>query len=120
ELACPGGNVFFDHLGAGNVGRHQVGRELDAAEIQRQALGQTGNHERLGQARHTLKDAVSAAEQGDEQLLDHVVLADDQAGELLLQVVVSVAEFAAGGDVVARQRGGGSRNLGNVLITHFG
>ena len=28
----PGAAVLLDHFGAGDVGRHQVGRELDAAE----------------------------------------------------------------------------------------
>ena len=32
--------VFFDDVGAGDVGRHQVGRELDALEHQAQRLRQ--------------------------------------------------------------------------------
>ncbi len=34
ELALAGRAVLLDHLGAGDVRRHQVGRELDTAEIQ--------------------------------------------------------------------------------------
>ena len=41
---------------------------------------------RLGQAGHAFEDAVAPAEQGDEQLLDDLVLADDDAAELLLDV----------------------------------
>ena len=36
ELAAARAAVFLDHLGAGDVGGHQVGRELDAAELQRE------------------------------------------------------------------------------------
>ena len=80
---APGRAVLLDDLGAGDVGRHQVGRELNAAEVERQALGQRRDHQRLGQARHAFQDAVAAAEQRDQQLLDHLVLADDHAAKLL-------------------------------------
>ena len=91
---CAGRAVLLDDLGAGDVGRHQVGRELDAAEVQRQALGQGADHQRLGQAGHAFEDAVAPAEQGDQQLLDDLVLADDDAAELLLDVVEGVLELA--------------------------
>ena len=87
ELAAAGRAVLLDDFGAGDVGRHQVGGELDAAEVQRQALGQGADHQRLGQPGHAFEDAVAAAEQGDQQLLDDLVLADDDAAELLLDVV---------------------------------
>ena len=41
------------------------------------------DHQRLGQARHAFQQAMAAAEQRDQQLLDHLVLADDDLGQLL-------------------------------------
>src|SRR5207249_9702943 len=61
-------------------------------------------YERLGQAGHAFEDAVAPAEQGDEQLLDHLVLAHDDAGELLFDLVKPVLELADGFHVVVGQR----------------
>ena len=102
--------VLLDHLGAGDVGRHQVGRELDAAEVERQALGQRRDHQRLGQAGHAFQDAVAPAEQGDEQFLDDLVLADDDAAELLLDVVERVLNALDGLEVVLAKGGGRVRS----------
>ena len=49
---------------------------------------------RLGQAGHAFEDAVAPAEQRDQQLLDDLVLADDDAGQLLLDVVEGVLQLA--------------------------
>ena len=67
----------MDHFRAGDVRRHEIGRELDAIEIQRQGIGQGANHQRLGQSGHSDQQGVSAREERDQQLLDHVVLSDD-------------------------------------------
>ena len=53
-----------------------------AAERQVQRVGQRADHERLGQARHADEQAVAPREERDEQLLDHVLLADDDLGAL--------------------------------------
>ena len=82
ELAVSGGAILLDHLGAGDVRRHQVGRELDTAEGQRQALGQRANHERLGQSGNAFENAVAPAEESDKQFLDDLVLADDNPRQL--------------------------------------
>ena len=72
-----GGRVLLDDLGAGDVAGHQVGRELDAAELQVQGPGQGGDGQRLGQPRHADRQAVAAGEQADQHLLDHLLLTDD-------------------------------------------
>ena len=79
----PGRLVLLDHLGAGDVGGHQVGRELDAAELERQGVGQRADHQRLGQPRHAHQQAVPAGEHRHQQLLDHLLLPDDHPAELL-------------------------------------
>ena len=85
ELQLPraAGAVLLQHFGAGDVAGHQVGRELDALEVQRQALGQRAHHQRLGQARHAFEDAVPAGEDADQQLIEDLVLPHDHAGKLL-------------------------------------
>ena len=61
ELAAAGVAGLLEDLGAGDVGRHQVGRELDALEGQVQDLGHGADQQRLGQAGHADEQAVAAA-----------------------------------------------------------
>ena len=60
QFAVPGRRVLLNDVRAGDVGRHQVGRELDAAEAQVHRLSKRADHQRLGQAWHTLQQAVPA------------------------------------------------------------
>ena len=92
--------VLLDDLGAGDVAGHQVGRELDALERQVQRLGQRADQQRLGQARHAFQQGVAAGEDGDQHLLDHFVLADDDLGQLVADAVVGLLAVLHGGDVV--------------------
>ena len=86
EMALAGAVVFLQDLGADDVARHQVGRELDAAELQVQRLRQRAHQQRLAEARHAFEQAVAAGEQADQQLLDDVVLADDRLRDRGAQV----------------------------------
>ena len=67
----------LQHLGAEDVGGHQVGGELhpvrDQPEHRAERLDQPG----LGEARRADEQAVAAAEDRDQRLLDHLLLADD-------------------------------------------
>ncbi len=85
EDPLAGRGVLLDDLGAGDVAGHQVGRELDAAELQVQGPGQGGDGERLGQAGHADRQAVAAGEQADHHFLDHLVLPDDDLVNLALE-----------------------------------
>ena len=102
ELAPAAGRVLED-VGAGDVHRHQVGRELDAAELQRHRLGQLADQQRLGQPGHAHQQRMAAGEQADRQPLDDVVLADDDPGQLLPQPRVNLAEAVDRLDVVFAQ-----------------
>ena len=82
ELAPAGLRLVQDH-GAGDVGRHQVGRELDALEGDVEDLADGADHERLGQAGHADEQAVAAREDGGQDLLDDLGLADDDAAQLV-------------------------------------
>ena len=76
--------AFFQHFGAENVGRHQVGRELDAAGIKAErdahGLDQLG----LGEAGHADQQRVAAGEHGDQRVLDHQVLTEDDRADGVL------------------------------------
>ena len=75
--AVAGGRILFDDVGAGDVGRHQVRRELDALEDQAQRLRDGAHQQRLGGAGQAGDQAVAADEQGDQDLIEHFFLADD-------------------------------------------
>ena len=94
---------FVEDRRAGDVRRHQVGRELDALEGDVEDLADRADHERLGQARHADEQAVAAREDGGEDLLDDLGLADDDAAELLDHLRAGLAEL---GQVFADPIGG--------------
>src|ERR1700685_3569096 len=48
ELAMAGLPIVVDHFRPGDVGRHEVGGELNAAELERQAFGQRLHQKCLG------------------------------------------------------------------------
>ncbi len=85
--------VFLQHVGAGDVRGHQVGRELDALEADVEDAGQRADHQRLGQAGHAFQQAMAAGEDGGEDLLDHVALADDDLLQFLLHQLPMLAEL---------------------------
>ena len=62
---------------ADDVGRHQVGRELDALELDAQRVGERLHRQRLGQTGHALDEQVAAGQEGDDHPLEQHVLADD-------------------------------------------
>ncbi|MNO74502.1 hypothetical protein D3C76_655040 [compost metagenome] len=64
-------------LGTGDVGRQQVGGELDAMELRFDAFCQFLDGLGLGQARSALDQHVAVGKQGDEQALDEFFLAEN-------------------------------------------
>ena len=80
KLRLPPG-AFLQHFGAENVGRHQVGRELDAARVEPErdahGLDQLG----LGEAGHADQQRMAAGEDGDQRALDHPLLAEDDRAD---------------------------------------
>ena len=79
---APAALLLVEDLGAGDVRRHQVRRELDALEVEIEDVGERLDQQRLRQARHAGDQAVAAGEQRDEHLLDDFVLPDDDLAEL--------------------------------------
>ena len=115
HLALAGRAILFDDVGARDVGRHQVGRELNAAECEIQRASQRADEQRFREAGHAFEQAMAAGEQGDQHLLDHVVLADDDAGELLFDLLDGGAETGDGA-VVFVVHGGGFERVGRWLV----
>jgi hypothetical protein len=81
ELAAAGFGVFLDDLGAGDVGGHQIGRELDAAEAEVHRIGERFDEERLRKAGHAFEQAVTTGGEGDEELLNDGLLSDNAPAE---------------------------------------
>jgi hypothetical protein len=100
---------------ADQIGGHQIGGELDAAEGAADHLGQRLDRHRLGQAGHALEQDVAAGQQGDQQPLQQAVLAHDQALEFEEHVLHHgrrVAHGVQGRRIVAARHGGHSVLLG--------
>ena len=74
--------VLFNDVRAGDVRRHQVGRELDAAKLQAQRIRNGAHHQRFRGAGHAGQQHVTADEQRDQHLVHHLVLADDHLAHL--------------------------------------
>ena len=83
NVRLPAG-AFLQHLGAENVRRHQVGRELDAlgieAERDAHGLDQLG----LGEAGHADQQRMAAGQDRDQRVFDHPVLAEDDGADGVL------------------------------------
>ena len=82
EAEPPAPLLFVEDLGAGDVGRHQIGRELDALEVEIEDVGERLDEQRLRQSGHAGDQAMAAGEERDEHLLDDFVLADDDLAQL--------------------------------------
>jgi hypothetical protein len=78
-------HVLFHDLGAENVGGHEVGSELNAAELETDGIGEGLDEQRLGEAGHAAQQAVPACKQTDKDLAPHVLLPDDDAPDLPLE-----------------------------------
>jgi hypothetical protein len=82
EGALSGHLVVLEDLGPGDVGRHEVGRELDPAELEIQDLRERRDEERLRKSGDADEKAVAVGEEHREELLDHGVLTHDDLPQL--------------------------------------
>ena len=102
--------VVLDHLGAEDVARHQVRRELDAVELQAHCVRERLDEQRLGEPRHAAQQAVSAGKQAGDDLAANLLLADDDAPDLRVEARDEI------GGLVERNQGG---RRGNGLCGHW-
>ncbi len=87
-----GDGIFLDDVGAGDIGRHQVGRELDALEDQAEDIGHGSHEQRFRRSGKAGDQAVAADEEADADLFDDFILADDHALDLSDDLGVDFAE----------------------------
>ena len=73
--------ALLEQLRADDVARHQIGRELDALETERQRLREAAHEQRLREARHADEQAVAARKKAHEQQPDDRLLADHDLAE---------------------------------------
>ena len=92
--------LFVENLGAGDVRRHQIGRELDALEVEIEDVGERLDQQRLRQAGHAGDQAVAAREQRDEHFFDDFVLADDDLAQLREDLLAAFGDAFGGSDDV--------------------
>ena len=85
--------VFHDDIGADDVARHQVRRELDAGEGELEALREGLDEKRLAEAGDAFQQHVTAREETDQHLADDVVVADDDLADLGAQRLVGAHEL---------------------------
>ncbi len=90
--AASGGGVLFDDVGAGDVGRHQVGRELDALEHQAERLRQRPDQQRLGRSRQAGDQTMAAHEQRDHHLFDDLLLSDNDLADFANDAALDLLE----------------------------
>jgi hypothetical protein len=79
----------LQNLRAGVVSGHEVGCELDALELEMKNLRDGFHEQRLGQPGCAGDETMPAGEQRNEQLLDDILLADDDFGQLGLNARAS-------------------------------
>jgi hypothetical protein len=92
--------VFFEDLGAGDVARHEVRRELDAGEPEAQGLGHRGDDERLGQTGHAFQQRVASREDRGQDAVDDLLLTHDLMAHLLEQPLAGLRQVRELLDVV--------------------
>jgi hypothetical protein len=68
---------LLENLHPGDVRRHEIRRELDPSELQVKDLRDRLHEQRFGQARSAGDQAMPPGKERDQDLLDHLLLADD-------------------------------------------
>jgi len=85
EAALAGG-ALVQHLGAENVGRHQVGRELDALVGKTEGSTHRFDEAGLGKTRRADQQGVAAGQHCRERQLDHLLLSEDRPADFGLHL----------------------------------
>ena len=103
--------VFLQHIGAGDVGGHQVGRKLDPLELDVEDSRQGADHQGFGQAWHAYQEAMPPGEDGGEDLFDDLRLAHDDLLQFLLHEPPVLAELLQHVAQTAWLNGGQGKSL---------
>ena len=94
--------LLVEHLGARDVGWHEVRRELDALEREVEYLRDRLDEQRLGEPRDAGDQTVSAGEERDEHLIDHRILPNDDFSDFGEDALAPARDAFGHGRDVAR------------------
>jgi hypothetical protein len=87
-----GARILAPDGGAGEVGRHQVGRALHAGEGAVEPVRQTLDRAGLGETRSALDQQMAAGQKPDQQALDQLVGADQPMAQSVAELEDAVAD----------------------------
>ena len=73
------------------VGGQEVGRKLDPLKRCAQSVGQRPHRKRLGEPGDALHENMAVRKQSDEQPFDHILLANDDAADLVQEAIHELA-----------------------------
>ncbi|EXI75083.1 MAG: hypothetical protein AW07_01317 [Candidatus Accumulibacter sp. SK-11] len=99
---------------ADDIGRHQVGGELDTPCLAGKSPCQSLDQQRLAQTRHALDQDMRICEESDQHLLDHGLLTDHRFRHLAAQRAEPLGGLL---QLVCRQGGDGTVH-GGLLKGH--
>jgi len=104
--------AFLKHFGTQDVGRHEVGRALQALFLEAEHDAQRFHQLRLGEARHADEQQVTPAEQRDKGLVDNFGLSEDHPTDAFAHLAQALTKsFDPGNDV-----GGGGGRIGEFRL----
>ena len=89
-----GARRHVEDVGADDVGGHEVGSALHALELQPHDVGQRPHRQRLRQAGNTFEQRMPAADDRQQQQIDHLGLPDNDPGELATGLARDLFECA--------------------------
>src|SRR6185437_11822768 len=84
--------VFFNDVGTGDVGGHQVRGELNALEFETEHFGHGADEQCFSGAGEAGQQAVAADEEADAHLFQNFILADDDPFHLADDFRINLAE----------------------------
>ena len=77
-------DALVQHFGAENIRRHQVRRELDALGVEPERDAERFDELGLGETGNADQKRMAAGEDGDQRVLDHLVLAENDGRDRFL------------------------------------
>ena len=108
---APPGLALLQHLGAENIGRHQIRGALDALVVEAEDRAQCLDQPRLGEAGHADQQRVAAGQERDQGLLDHLALTENDLADALAD---EASRSPSASTSATRSRGGGVDGCGRV------
>jgi len=91
---APAVGVPDDNVCADDVGGHEVGRKLDAAKLEVQRLGQGPHEQGLPDAGDAFENRVAVGQKTDKDAFEDLLVADNDAADLVSDAAVGFAELA--------------------------